>query len=330
VRKNKISFYLQRMQQRGHSPENVLCNTGLSVEQIGDESFRADSEDYRSIIRNMLSLTGDCHLGIALGREFNISDLGVLGYAALSSATLSQARDVIQRYNALSEYILSPSNYTCTRNGKEVWFSELSEPFPLGELLPFAVEEFVSRTIKLSASLTNRPFPVLELHLSYPPPKDERLYRETFDCPIHYNQPKNLIRLDIERLNDPITMADQDVFAICERQCQALVNEQKGQDQLSDKIKRALLKMPGSFPSMNSMAEHLGIGSRTLRRQLESENTTYQQIIDATRRELALQYLTHTSLSPKEIGYLLGYANVSNFRRAFKGWTGKKLSDYRR
>ena len=59
------------------------------------------------------------------------------------------------------------------------------------------------------------------------------------------------------------------------------------------------------------------------------EDVTFQAILDDTRRELAIQYLKYTSLTPKQIGFMLGYSSVSNFRRAFKSWTNKKLSDYR-
>lgn len=71
------------------------------------------------------------------------------------------------------------------------------------------------------------------------------------------------------------------------------------------------------------------MGARTLRRRLVEEEMSYQQILDQTRHDLAVQYLKHTALTPKEIGFLLGYSSVSNFRRAFKGWTGKTLSDVR-
>ena len=54
-----------------------------------------------------------------------------------------------------------------------------------------------------------------------------------------------------------------------------------------------------------------------------------QEDIDRTRQDLATQYLQNTRLTPKEIGFLLGYSSVSNFRRAFKLWTGKTLSDVR-
>lgn len=325
ARKNKIQFYLSRMRQRGFEAAAVLAGTGLTEARVVTVSFQATPDAYRRIILNMLTLTGDKNLGIAMGREFKISDLGVLGYAALSSATLAQAREVIQRYHVLNEYILVPSNYLY--NG--CWYLHLRESFPLGSLLPFAVEEFISRSVTLSTSLTNKPFPILEIHVTYGDCESSEQCARTFGCPIHYNQPKNLVKFDIERLNDPITLADDDVFAICDAQCRELILEQARQDLLSDKIRRILLNMPGRFPSMEEMADQLCVSARTLRRQLNSEAVTYQQILDSTRESLALQYLEHTSLTPKEIGFLLGYTNVSNFRRAFKTWTGKKLSDFR-
>ena len=91
-------------------------------------------------------------------------------------------------------------------------------------------------------------------------------------------------------------------------------------------IRATLLKNPGEFPSLEGTAKKMKMGSRTLRRRLAKENLKYQQILDDTRKELAIQYLEHTTLTPKEIGFLLGYASVSNFRRAFKSWTGKKLT----
>ena len=100
-------------------------------------------------------------------------------------------------------------------------------------------------------------------------------------------------------------------------------------DLLSSKIRNALVKSPGEFPTLEEMSRRLKMGSRTLRRRLVQENLTYQQILDTTRKDLAIQYLKYTSLTPKEIGFLLGYNSVSNFRRAFKGWTGNKLTDYR-
>lgn len=321
--KNKVQFYLSRMQARGFSAAAVLEGTELDEPGIAAASFHTTPDAYRRIIANMLRLTGNPRLGIVLGSEFKISDLGVLGYAALSSATLAQARQVIHRYYALNEYILIPSNFC--RDGR--WYSELRESLPLGWLMPFAVEEFISRTIALSRSLTSRPFPVLKICVTYGEPERSDEYQRAFHCPVFYNQPRNVIEFDIERLKDPVTLSDHDVFTICDQQCRLLIEEQDQRDRLADTIQRILLNMPGRFPSMAGMAERLGVSARTLRRQLQKEGITYQQTLDATRRSLAEQYLQHTSLTPKEIGFLLGYANVSHFRRAFRNWTGKRVSE---
>ena len=53
------------------------------------------------------------------------------------------------------------------------------------------------------------------------------------------------------------------------------------------------------------------------------------QLLDDVRKRLALQYLTTTHLPLYEIALLLGFNDPSNFRRAFRKWTGKLPSDYR-
>ncbi|WP_133300628.1 AraC family transcriptional regulator [Seongchinamella sediminis] len=322
---NKFSFYLERMQSRGFSPEQVLEGTGLDQAQIGSEQFSPRPDQYRAIIGNIIRLTEDPHIGLALGDEFKISNLGVLGYAALSASNLAHSRELFSRYDALVEHILLPSTVVT----EDRWCTELKETFPLGELVPFAVEEFISRTCGLAADLTNKPFPVLEIRVTYPEPDDIEVYRQRFDCPMYFDQPRNLILWDVNSQDNQISLANEEVCKLCEQQCKMLIDQMADADLLSSKIRKALVKNPGEFPTLEEMSRRLNMGSRTLRRRLVQENLTYQQILDDTRKDLALQYLQHTSLTPKEIGYLLGYNSVSNFRRAFKGWTGKKLTDYR-
>ncbi len=323
---NKLSFYLSRMAARGYAAEQVLQGTGLQAERIFSDNFRANPQQYRQVILNMMTLTGDPCIGIALGAEFKISDLGVLGYAALSASTLQQAREVFTRYHSLSEQIFSSTNHIA--EGR--WWSEIRDSYLLGgEALRFAVEEFVSRTIALASTVTNRPFPILELSLTCAPPADLAPYQQRFNCPVHFNQPRNIVVFDIEALKTPVSLANEEVFRLCERQCQLLATRSEEDDLLSNRIRNYLVKHPGKFPTLEEMAEHLNIGARTLRRRLVREEITFQQILDETRRELAIQYLKYTTLTPKQIGYMLGYSSVSNFRRAFKSWTDKKLSDYR-
>lgn len=325
MRKNKLLFYIQRMKSRGFTEEQVLEGTELNLDKVSSEHFVAEPDHYRQIIQNMLDLTEDPHLGLSLGAEFKISDLGVFGYAAMSAANLGQAREIFNKYYSYNDYFLIPKEHNRQTNN----LFELKEVFPLTSLLPFAIEEFAVRSMTLPMMLTGKPYPIMELHVTFGPPKPDNLYEKILNCPVHYNQPRNLIKLDRARLADKIQLADEDTFQLCEQQCRELVQARDAGESLADKVKRTLLRMPGQFPAMDQIASSLHMSTRTLRRQLAAEEVSYQKIVDKTRKDLALQYLEHTRLTAKEISYLLGYTHVSNFRKAFKNWTGQNISEFK-
>ena len=321
----KLDFYLARMAARGFTPEQVLAGTGLRQDGVKKAHSHLAPLQYRRVILNMMDLTGNPYLGIALGEEFKISDLGILGYAALSAATLKQSRELYDRYGILNEHIFTSHNYI--NDGR--WLSEIRDDYWLGDGMRFAIEEFVSQTIELASALTNKLFPILELHVTYPQPPDISRYIRRFNCPLYFNQRRNIVVFDINHLEDRISLANTEVFKLCARQCEMLASEKTSNAPLSDLIRNHLISHPGEFPTLDKMASYLNVGSRTLRRRLVVEDFTYQKILDNTRKDLAIQYLMHTTLSPKEIGFLLGYSNVSNFRRAFKEWTNQTLSEVR-
>jgi AraC-like DNA-binding protein len=84
----------------------------------------------------------------------------------------------------------------------------------------------------------------------------------------------------------------------------------------------------GHRPSLESVARAMSIGARTLQRRLADENTSFQRLLDSVRERLARQHLGGRVCSVKELALLLGYADASQFTRAFKRWTGLPPSHY--
>jgi AraC-like DNA-binding protein len=68
---------------------------------------------------------------------------------------------------------------------------------------------------------------------------------------------------------------------------------------------------------------------RTLTRLLAAEGTTYRELLETLRRDLAGRYLAGDALSVSEISFLLGFAELSSFHRAFKRWTGRTPAEFR-
>ena len=98
---------------------------------------------------------------------------------------------------------------------------------------------------------------------------------------------------------------------------------------IAGQVRRAMLSAPGKFPTQAQMASQLHLSARTLRRRLESEHTSYREIVDEVRFEIARRYLQTPELRVAQISALLGYDEVANFRRAFKRWSGISPNAFR-
>lgn len=81
--------------------------------------------------------------------------------------------------------------------------------------------------------------------------------------------------------------------------------------------------------SLGEIASALHLSPRTLHRRLEEENSSFQAIKDALRRDLAINRLAKTRQPLTQIATDLGFADTSAFYRAFHGWTGMAPAHYR-
>lgn len=93
---------------------------------------------------------------------------------------------------------------------------------------------------------------------------------------------------------------------------------------MADRVRGALVDlMPAGRTGAEDVAEVLGISRSTLQRRLREESTSYQAVLDATRRDMAIRYLTKTNLRADEIANVLAYRDANSFSRSFRRWTGQ-------
>jgi AraC-like DNA-binding protein len=326
VAANKISYYLSKLESLGYSTAGMLEDTGVTLDDVLDLKSVFFPEQYRRIIKNIISETNNERIGLELGAAYSLGDLGVLGYAVLSSPTIMQAGDVMMKYSDLNARILTFDSYPAG----DWWCVDFQEIFPLGDLLPFAVEEYIARIQASLCQLTNGSAGFIEIHVSYDKPESTACYEKIFHCPCYFNKPKNLIYIDKSILHKPISFANEVIHKLCEEQCSKLIREITGAQGLAERVRDFLYRNPGKFPTIDGMAHEMGTNTRSLRRQLQLEGITYQNILDETRKSLAIDWLQNTNLTPKEISFMLGFSDVGNFRRAFRSWTGSRVSAYQR
>jgi AraC-like DNA-binding protein len=95
------------------------------------------------------------------------------------------------------------------------------------------------------------------------------------------------------------------------------------------KVRKALLLDVANRPTFEDVAKRLKTPSRTLRRQLRLQNTSFRQLSDELRAYVALRYLRNTKMTNEDIAFALGFSDAANFRHAFRRWTEKAPNDFR-
>jgi AraC-like DNA-binding protein len=94
------------------------------------------------------------------------------------------------------------------------------------------------------------------------------------------------------------------------------------------KLKHFLARSYGAYPTLEKSARELGVSSRTLRRKLAEEGTSYKQEVDKVKERFAREYFARGGRSIAELASLLGFANSPAFTRAFKRWTSLTPSEF--
>jgi len=157
----------------------------------------------------------------------------------------------------------------------------------------------------------------------------QRDYETFFGCPVSFNAPRSQIRFDAAVLDTAMPMQDAETSAVCQHQCQLLLARMSNSSGVIEQVRQLIVARPGFFPDIDYVAQKLHMTSRTLRRRLAAEGSSYQQILADVRYALAREYLATSSLPLEEIASMLGYSSPGNFTYAFKRWHGSPPRQYR-
>lgn len=325
IRMGAVAGLVELMRRRGVSPDDVLKGTGIDESMLEEHEARVS---YRQRIRQLENVVAVVPPGdwLEWRNEVSISDYGLLGYAMMSSATLEKAIQIAVKYHKMAGAMFE---LIFIRDGDDAVL-RLDHLLAGGTVGQFVVEDVFAGITPLIRLLTGTEFNPSVICFNHSEPEYAANYRAIFDCEIRFDQKFAEYRFDAELLAQPLAEADANTARICEESCRKLLTQMEIETDIVSRICHLLLSTPGEFPKLDTIASKLSIGTRTLRRRLKSLGTSYQKILDDVKKELAIEYLQTTNLSIQEISDLLGYSEVTNFRRAFVKWVEVSPYQYRR
>lgn len=137
------------------------------------------------------------------------------------------------------------------------------------------------------------------------------------------------IELDAGLMSRPLAQSHPWSHARSMADCDRIVADLRARTDAKAAILARLRRLEEHVPTFAELAEELRISERTLRRKLEKAGTSYSRLLDELREDLALRHLSRPGHTTEQVAELLGYADATSFRHAFKRWTGRPPRAFR-
>lgn len=293
--------------------EAVLASSDVDLQS---ENALVQSADYYAVLGRIAEALKDNRLGLHFGLYLNLKTLGLIYHISQNVSSFGEALIYLKEF--------------------------LATTFPLVQILTTEKAGFIEMHVEpgaesLDDDLLNRHISEATLAIMYretqvmtggtgnayitlPVDPDER-YSAFFDHQIRKGRGYALClegtlissRLDvIRRLH---------LEELVPKFLEMIERTKQQPDTLSLKVRRTLLNLASpTLPAIDRTASVLNMSTRTLQRKLREEGTSYRELLQEIKRELAQYYLFNKSLSVQEIAFALGYAEPSSFIHACKRW----------
>jgi len=309
----------------GVDVEALFRDAGLDFTRLNDPSGRFAIDDVSALWEMAVARSGNIHLGLSRELAVTYGKLGVVGYAMMACPTLLAALQLLVRY---MNVVSNAATFALTEDAAGYWFA-------LGHLggdrpVPRQRVEFGMLTMLSFCSwITGREFHAVAVEFVYPEPADSRPHVEAFGCPVHFGRPANRALLRRDELEFGLSARDPAMAALHARLVEEELERLEGA-QTSHRVRQVLAtRVSSTGPRRQDIAAALNISDRTLRRRLQAEGTSFQHLLDDTRRELTQQYLRTPRHSLRHVAELVGFEDQSNLFRACKRWFGESPGRYR-
>lgn len=279
-----------------------------------------------SRIQNAIAVVHDLDLGLKAAREVVLGDAGVLDYAMSSAATIREAVDVAARYGRL---ISDTIDFRLRiEDGRAAVMINSSVDVPRA-VLDFILAMFYKNHFSVWPHGVDS---TREIYFSYRGPAQTFEHKLAFPgANVSFSAPFDGFVFAASDLDQLLTTANPTLhFVIC-KHAQSVLARLHPKESIADIVRElvvAELANGGSYEKR--ISDILQISARTLIRKLEKEGTSFRDVVDDVRQQLARSYAGSRDIDFTEVARLLGYIHASSFHRSFKRWTGGTATEYRR
>lgn len=305
-------------------PDGLLKPFGIGVDYFADPENVLPFTTAGEIYCRCVERTRCEHFGLLVGRRAGMSAMGPVGFLMQSAPDVRSALEAMLRHLHVHDSGAAVS-LESAGGSASIGYTILQHDVPCREQI---LATALAIGLNIMRGLCGADWRPDEVTFAFRRPKDPGPYRQHFGARIRFDADKSGLVFPSRWLDHPLPAADPLLHRLMAERVREL-GRLAGDDTLTQvrRILRTLAMTPDC--TLASTARLAGMHGRTLNRRLAACRTSFLELREEARREVACQLLESTSKSANQVAAALGYADASSFTRAFKRWTGMGPKEWR-
>lgn len=314
----------QALDARGLDSHKIFVEGGIDLSTARNPSTRYPTEQMTIVYRLAEEATRDQAFGLSVADFVHPTSLHALGYSLFASSDLeSFCRRIVRYFGLVTTNAITTFEQTLTEHRLT-----MSPEVDSNVFVP--QDAWLATIVRFMRFIYRPDFDPIRVTLRRPEPAFERgRFSEFFGAPIEFGSATNALVFDPADMKVHLPAANAELAQQNDRVVMKLVSGIDRWDVVAQVRGSFMALLPSGDCSRANVAMRLNMSERTLQNRLVERGTSYRQLLNETRQELAEQYMNDGRYTISEVAFLLGFSEISSFSRAFRSWTGDSPSTYR-
>ena len=315
----------QALRLRGIDAMEVIESAGIDPAGVINPDRRISFDTFQSLLRRSVELTEDEAFGLLAAEQLQPQVLHGLGLAWLASDTVYDGLKRTVRFGQLM------STGAALRLEEEGEYAHLIIDKTIEvEDYVYAARDFgVGVIVRMCRLALGEFIAPVKIEIERPTPADPTRFEYMLCSPVSFECETTRLTFYLPDIMEPLATGDPALARVNDAQTQGYLDSFLAQATSREVVGKIVEKLPDGPPNQQQIADALNMSNRTLQRKLKSEGTSFMDLLQDTRMQLARRYLLQPTRSVVETSYMLGFSEPSTFSRAFKRWTGQAPAEFR-
>jgi AraC-like DNA-binding protein len=322
-----VLLIAETLKSYGVDYRKLFREAGMDPVHLSDQNARFDFFSVTKLWDLAMEETQDPCFGLVTVNHWHPTSLHALGFSWMASPNLGEAFERLQRYIRI---VNNAAMVELERVNTVTKVSIRSSAGPLvGSYAAF--DSGLAVIVHMCRMNYGKELDPVKIKTMRPKPSQNCLDRfdAFFRAPIEFDSDVNAMYFNNTALEKHAPASNIDLARANDKVIDEYLSHLDGAS-VGVRTKAKITELlPSGSVNEEKVAAFLNLSVRSMQRKLKEEGSSFKELLNQTRQELAEQYIENSRLSINEITYLLGFSDPANFSRAFKRWHGVSPSQYR-